>query len=71
MARRTTFEDWLGDLRELAREELSVDLEEIEGYDEDTAEDRYREGDKPKHYLRELTESEEHEEDLTELMREL
>lgn len=71
MKAKRTFEDWLGDLRELARDDLGMELEEVAGYDEEAACDAYRSGSKPKKYLRDLAEIDGHEEDLTEIMREL
>ena len=67
---RKNFEDWVGDLRELAREELGMDLEEFDFTDDDLKE-AFKLGMRPKEFLRESPEYEGHERDLTEIMREL
>lgn len=74
MAKRT-FDDWLGDLREVARDNLGVDLEELGDFDEDGADhgqafEAFKNGEKPRSFLKEIH-TEDREEDLTEIMREL
>lgn len=70
MAKKRTFEDWMGDLREQVRDAYCVDLEELEGFDEDDARSLFREGYTVRSYVRDL-EPREREEDVSEIMREL
>ena len=67
---KRSFEDWLGDLREMARDEMGCELDEVTGYDEESAYDSFKDGDTPKRYLRGVSQRD-REEDVTELMREL
>lgn len=67
MAKRS-FEDWMGDVRELARDEFGVEFDEMDCTEEDAYE-AFKLGLKPKAFLKNM--GAEQEEDLTEIMREL
>lgn len=70
MAKRV-FENWMGELRELVRDELDNELEEINEYDPADARAYHREGYSPRYYMKEclLIEAGESENDVDEILR--